>query len=208
VLLPALTEFSRCCRHWERGKLKARQVPHVFLMADFRALARTDTRARTPKLTVADVMPFVPEDRASDVEELTRHLGELGYRADVGMANLLDGECRASFVGDHGKTIFGFTACRGRLDLRLSFRDIGRVLPHMDQCPPALRREALSQRCGKCGGAGCGKHITVEVDGAPHDICCFGIQYVRHWTPTDIPHLERLLTVQDGFYREAPPKGR
>jgi hypothetical protein len=196
----ALKAFVDVCRLWERGKLKAPQMPHAFLLADFRILRQTDSRARLPRLTLEDALPYVPANQVGDLLDLVQHMKSMGYRAEMGRANLLDGEFHGVYVDPkHGWRLFGFTACRGWLNLRLTLADAGRIMPHIDECPAPLRREILRQRCGKCGGTGCGKEVPVEVDGEKYDVCHFGLFGIGTWQTSDIPHLKRLLTIQAGF---------
>lgn len=196
-----LKAFAEVCRLWERRGLKSRQLPHVFLFADLRVLRRADGRAALPKLTAEDVLPWVPAERVADLVALIEHVESLGYRAKVEGTNVLDGEWHARYTGRaHGKALFGFTACRGELSLRLSCGNTERILPYVEQCPPALRDELLAGGCAMCGGAGCGRQVAVTVGGQERLICCYGILRASRWSPGDLEHLKRLLTVQDGLH--------
>lgn len=202
--LTGLCAFAQTCQLWERDKLKSRQMPQVFLLADYRILRRIDRRARLPKLTTDDVMPFVPAEHTDDLRALCAHVEGLGYHADVERAHILDGEWHVHFAGtDHGKRVFGFTACRGCLWVHLSCNDRMPILPHVEQSPPAFRNELLRHGCHRCGDGGCGKHVTVLLDGKDHEICYGGPLWVERWQPAFLEPMKHLITLQDGIVRGA-----
>jgi hypothetical protein len=113
----------------------------------------------------------------------------------------IGGAWRASYVSPkNGKTLFGFGADDNGLNLRLSCCDTQRILPYIEQCPPRLRSDLLSNRCASCGGGGCGKAVTVTLDGEERVLCCYGIFRIWRWDREAIQSFRWLLGIQAQLY--------
>ena len=76
------------------------------------------------------------------------------------------------------------------------------MLPYIQKCPSRLRRELLSGGCARCGGKGCGKWVTVSVDGEEREVCHYGIFRAWHWSRRDLPAIKRLLETTASFFDE------
>jgi hypothetical protein len=201
--LAALRAFSRVCHLWERGKLASRRLPDVFVMAEFRILARAGCRAALPRLTLDEVLPFAPAGRRADLQALARHAATLGYRPQVRPGNTLDGEWHTEFVGGKARRgLLGVTICRGRVDLRLICSDSAPLAPHIAACPASLRDELIEGSCGRCGGSGCGQEVTVIADGEERHICRFGNLRISTWDAEGLETFRGLLTVQAERYAQ------
>lgn len=197
--LVGLAAFARVCRLWEREGLKARRLPDVFAMADYRVLARADQRVTLPKPSRAELMCFAPAALRDDLEATARHAEGLGYRASVRTGNPLDGEWYIDFVGGKPRRgLMGVTLCRGRVDLRLICSDSAPLAPHIAACPPGLRDDLIEGSCAHCGGAGCGREVYLDVEGEQRPICRFGNLRVSRWDAEGLAAYHGLMTVLAG----------
>ena len=174
--------------------------PEVFYRADLRIMKRSDRKVRLPKRTVEDVVPYLAKGQAKVLQELSGQVESLGYQARIKCVDVIGAAWRSSYISPkNGKTLFGFGLDHGGLNLRLSCGDTRRILPYIEKCPTRLRNDLLRGQCARCGGKGCGKEVTVVVDGEEREICHYGIFTV--WRPkrSDVRPLKWLLAVQAGM---------
>ena len=203
----ALKLFAEACRLYvtkrRRKQKDERQPPNVFYRVDLRIMRRSGRKVRLPKLTVDDVAPYLGRRQARGLRELSDHVEGLGYRARIKCVDAIGPSFRSAYINPaNHRTLFGFGFDHAGLSLRLSLGDTRRMLPHIEQCPRRLRDEILRGRCARCGGNGCGKQVTVSVNGEERDICHYGILGIREWRAKDIPAIKWLLAVGAGFFEK------
>ena len=158
---------------------------------------------RLPKYTVEAVAPYLAKGQAKVLQGLSKHVESLGYRARIKCVDVIGGAWRSSYISPgNGKTLFGFGVDHGDLNVRLSCGDTRRILPYIEECPTQLRNDLLRGRCARCGDTGCGKEVTVVVDGEEREICHYGIFTIWRLSRGSLRPLKWLLGVQAGLFEE------
>jgi hypothetical protein len=190
----ALPAFVKACCALIK---KATRPPLAFYRADVRVMQPVEGRRRPPPITVADALRPLNDEQAAILTELDRLVESLGYRATYKCSSLNRGEWRGSYKSSKlGKTLFGSVVEEGYLAVRIMIGETGRILPALEQCPPALREAFWAahacQACGKCKIG----LVHFSLGGASHRLCNYALFVVPDVKGEQAVGIKMLLEAQ------------
>jgi hypothetical protein len=190
----ALPAFVKACCALTQ---KITRPPFEFYRADLRVMHPVKGRRRPPPITVADAQRPLGDEQAAILAELDRLVESLGYRASFKCSSLNRGEWRGSYKSSKlGKTLFGSVVEEGRLVVRIMISETRRILPVLEQCPPALREVFCAahacQACGKCKVG----PVRLSLDGMSYRLCNYALFVVPDVTSEQAAGIRMLLEAQ------------